>query len=135
MGGVPISLLLLLGWAKSSYTSPWCRREGTVQETRGRDSQAVRWERGHFPCKEIKVKGEIKVRFPASWFVFGAEIPLFLSDFAETTIAPLPVLVTATPLTPSLGSGVQLHGAWSGGGGGGEFRAEARSTRWGGGGG
>lgn len=58
--------------------------------------------------------------FPASWVVFCAEIPLFLSDFAETTIAPLPVLVTVTPLIPSLSSGVQLHRQWSGRG---EFRA------------
>lgn len=65
------------------------------------------------------------MRFPASWFVFCAEIPLFLSDFAETTIAPLPVLVTVTPLTPSLSSSVQLHRLWSGRG---EFRAEIWST-------
>lgn len=43
------------------------------------------------------------MRFPASWFVFSTEIPFFLSEFAETTIAPLPVLVTMTPLTSSLG--------------------------------
>lgn len=60
------------------------------------------------------------MQFPASWVVFCAEIPLFLSDFAETTIAPLPVLVTVTPLIPSLSSGVQLHRQWSGRG---EFRA------------
>lgn len=41
--------------------------------------------------------------FPASWFAFSTEIPFFLSEFAETTIAPLPVLVTMTPLTSSLG--------------------------------
>lgn len=41
--------------------------------------------------------------FPASWFVLSTEIPFFLSEFAETTIAPLPVLVTMTPLTSSLG--------------------------------
>lgn len=64
------------------------------------------------------------MRFPASWFVFCTEIPLFLSDFAETTIAPLPVLVTVTPLTLSLSSGVQLHRLWSGRG---EFRAETWS--------
>lgn len=52
------------------------------------------WER--FPWKEIKVKRMIKVRFPASWFVFCTEIPFFLSVFAETTIAALPVLVTVT---------------------------------------
>ena len=45
----------------------------------------------------------IKVRFPASWFVFCTEIPLFLSDFAEATVTPLPVLVTVTPLTPISG--------------------------------
>lgn len=65
------------------------------------------------------------MQFPASWFGFCAEIPLFLSDFAETTIAPLPVLVTVTPLTPSLSSSVQFHRLWSGRG---EFRAETRST-------
>lgn len=41
--------------------------------------------------------------FPASWFVLSTEIPFFLSEFAETTIAPLPVLVTMTPLTSSPG--------------------------------
>lgn len=41
--------------------------------------------------------------FPASWFALSTEIPFFLSEFAETTIAPLPVLVTMTPLTSSLG--------------------------------
>lgn len=62
-----------------------------------------RWEWGHFLCKEIKVKRKIKVWFPASWFAFSTEIPFFLSEFAETTIEPLPVLVTMTPQTSSLG--------------------------------
>ena len=70
-----------------------------------RDCETVKWELGHFPCKEIKVKRKIKVWFPASWFVFCTEIPFFPSDFAETTIAPLPVLVTMTLLTLSLGGG------------------------------
>lgn len=77
--------------------------------------ERLRWEWGHFLCKEIKVKRKIKVWFPASWFVFGTEIPFFLSEIAETTIAPLPVLVTMTPLTSSLGHvrheqvNLQLH--------------------------
>lgn len=45
----------------------------------------------------------IKVWFPASWFAFCPEIPLFLSVFAESTITPLPVLVTVTLKTRSLG--------------------------------
>lgn len=76
---------------------------------RSHDSETAKWEWGHFLCKEIKVKRKIKVWFPASWFVFSTEIPFFLSDFAETTIAPLPVLVTMTPLTPSLGGTALLH--------------------------
>ena len=51
----------------------------------------------------------IKVRFPASWFVFFTEIPFFLSVFAETTIGPLPVLVTVTLITLSLGGGALLN--------------------------
>lgn len=82
---------------------PWKRHEG--RET-GRQREGS-W--GHFPWKEIKVKRMIKVRFPASWFVFCTKIPFFLSDFAETTIAPLPVLVTMTPLTPSLGRSALLN--------------------------
>lgn len=103
-----------------------CDRDGTehcwdylLQTQRGhgserrarelRDREIVTWEWRPFPCKEIKVRRKIKVWFPASWFVFCTEIPLFLSDFAETTIAPLPVLVTVTPLTSSLGSGALLQ--------------------------
>lgn len=81
-------------------------------EKPGKGTRAERqpkWEWGHFPCKEIKVKRKIKVWFPASWFAFYTEIPFFLSDFAETTIAPLPVLVTVTPLTLSLGACALLH--------------------------
>lgn len=74
-----------------------------------------------FLCKEIKAKRKIKVWFPASWFVFCTEIPFFLSDFAETTIAPLPVLVTMTPLTPSLGGAALLHSPQSG---------RVTATRW-----
>lgn len=51
----------------------------------------------------------IKVWFPASWFVFCTEIPLFLSIFAETTIEPLPVLVSVTPRTPSLWEAVDSY--------------------------
>lgn len=40
--------------------------------------------------------------FPARWFAFSTEIPFFLSEFAETTIEPLPVLVTMTPQTYAL---------------------------------
>lgn len=58
---------------------------------------------GHFLSKEIKVKRMIKVRFPASWFVFCTEIPFFLSVFAETTIGPFPVLVTVTLINPISG--------------------------------
>lgn len=83
--------------------------------------ETVKWERGHFLCKEIKAKRKIKVWFPASWFVFCTEIPFFLSDFAETTIAPLPVLVTMTPLTPSLGGAAPLHSPQSG---------RVTATRW-----
>lgn len=53
------------------------------------------WE--NFPWKEIKLKRMIKAWFPASWFVFWAEIPFFLFVFAETTITTLPVWLTVTP--------------------------------------
>lgn len=68
----------------------WKHEKGTRSEER---HQAAK-ERGHFPCKEIKVKRPINVWFPASWSVFCTEIPFFLSAFAETTITPLPVWVT-----------------------------------------
>lgn len=75
----------------------------------GRQQETVTGEWGHFPWKEIKVKRMINVLFPASWFVFWTEIPLFLSIFAETTIAPLPVLLTVTLKTPFLGGAVLLQ--------------------------
>lgn len=55
------------------------------------------WE--NFPWKEIKLKRMIKAWFPASWFVFWAEIPFFLFFFAETTVTALPVWLTVTPKT------------------------------------
>lgn len=105
MAGRPLGRVTAMAWGTAGFSL----REDTAgaQSEKPEKPLEPRWEWGHFLCKEIKVKRKIKVWFPASWFAFSTEIPFFLSEFAETTIGPLPVLVTMTPLTSSLG-GVAL---------------------------
>lgn len=108
VAGRQFGRVTMMAWSTIEFI---CVRQDMVRKAcEGHKSgETVKWEWGHFPCKEIKVKRKIKVWFPASWFAFYTAIPFFLSDFAETTIAPLPVLVTVTPPTLSLGGCVLLH--------------------------
>lgn len=106
VAGRQFGRVTMMAWSTIEFI---CVRHRQGMVRKAWEATTAKWEWGHFLCKEIKVKRKIKVWFPASWFVFSTEIPFFLSDFAETTIAPLPVLVTMTPLTPSLGGTALLH--------------------------
>lgn len=110
MAGRQFGRVTAMAWGTIGFICVKTRTGHGRKSLRSRKSwEMAKWEWGHFLCKEIKVKRKIKVWFPASWFVFCTEIPFFLSEFAETTIVPLPVLVTMTPLTSSLRSAAVLH--------------------------
>lgn len=110
MAGRQFGRVTVMAWGTIGFICVKTRTGHGRKSLRSRKSwEMAKWEWGNFLCKEIKVKRKIKVWFPASWFVFCTEIPFFPSEFAETTIAPLPVLVTKTPLTSSLRGAAVLH--------------------------